>query len=231
MSIRVKLSAIKEILKRLDTCYVTVKVPRISLEILNTQYLEDIDETSLKRKNKMTIGEFLGYEDKLTQSARLGYTNQGYVYGFEYEESPSLDYLNGEPIKKSAMRLREAYIPISFLLHIYNNGYTIKVPKLETLILIIRKLEDVLEDSGPILERTNPDILDFIEDFYNAIIDGREEQITTLMESKEIKILKQNKSILGFMNDVTDNTLERKSIIKQKNGNLRTLNLDDLVVK
>lgn len=231
MATRIKLSALKSILAKLDNCYVTVRVPRVSMEILNKHYLEDIDETSIKKNNKMTISEFLGYEDKLSRSARLGYTNQGYVSGYEYEEEPSLDYRDGEAIKKSAMKLRDAYIPISFLIHIYNNGYTIKVPKIETLVLIIQKLEDVLENSAVLLERTNPEILEFIEDFYNAIIDGREEQINALLESKERKMLKDNKSILGFMNKISDTTLDTRSLIREKNGNLRALDLDDLIVK
>lgn len=231
MAVRVKLSAIKNILKKLDTCYVTVRVPRISLEIITKHYLDDIDENSIKKQTKLSIREFLGYEDPLAHTAKLKSTNQGFVRGYEYEEQPSLDYLDGKAIKKSAMRLREAYIPISFLLHIYNNGYTIKVPKLETLVLIIKKLEEVLEETSDILLRTNPDVLDFIEDFYNAIIDGRENKINALMDNERVLKLRENKSILGYMNKISDKTIDNKEIIKRKNGSIETLNLSDLIVK
>jgi len=231
MAVRIKRSLLRQALRELDNEYVLVKIPKLSLEILTDYYIEDIDTNSIKKQKKLTPQEFLGGEDtRLNGKARLRTTQQIYVTNYTYTEENSMIYHNGEPLKKSTLQLRDSYIPISYLIQIYNNGYTIKVPDTKTLLYIIRTLEKVLNNIEDSLTNSNSELLELLEDFYSAIIDGREERINYLLESEGLNNLKKSKSILSLGNKRLDRSLGNGQNVITRNGDNATIDLSDLIV-
>jgi len=180
MARRVSFAALKRVISKFDSTYITVKAPKIAL---------------------------------LT-GAQL-----------EQEGSP-YDYKNGEPIKNSLFKYMEVYIPLSMVIQIYNQGYTVKVPSKKGLKIVVEKVSKLLDELEANINPDNSEIFTLIEDFYNAIIEGREKEIEELFEINERKELQKSGSILSMSNNLLTKDLTTGETIRRSDGKI--INIGDL---
>jgi len=141
------------------------------------------------------------------------------------------DYKDGEPIKKSLFKYTQVYLPLSMVIQIYNQGYTVKVPTRKGLKVVVENVSKLLDELEPMITPENEQIFELIEDFYNAIIEGREKEIEELFEIENRKKLEESGSILALQNRLLTNDVTPPNgvTIHRSDGKIINIgSLDDL---
>lgn len=130
-------------------------------------------------------------------------------------------YVDGEPVKKSLYNLEEVWLPISKVIDIYHNGYSVYVSNSERLVAIAKAVSDTLDDLESLHNRTDEvdDVIEYIEEFYTEVLKRSRTKLNKLDNTlQENKVLGLNESLVGGYNE------------KAGNVNISRINIDDITV-
>jgi len=128
-----------------------------------------------------------------------------------------VDFVNGEPVKASMSKKETIRLPLSSIIDIYHNDYSISIIHKEDLVKITKILSDILDR----LENNNADkdeeVFSYINDFYESIVKQNREKIIRRMTDTKPKVL-------GLSDTISTNYAGNK-----RKGNF--IDLSDVVVK
>lgn len=147
------------------------------------------------------------------------------------QEGAPYDYKDGEPIKKSLFKFTEVYLPLSMVIQIYNQGYTVKVPSKKGLKIVVENVSKLLDELEANLTPENEELFELINDFYNGIIEGREKEIEELFELSRKRELEQSGSILALSGNLLSKDVSPTDSVTIKRSDGKIINigsLDDL---
>lgn len=212
----------RRLLKELDDYKITVIVPKIAV-----MYNEPIDINIKPNKNiksnKLDI--VLGSSDKIANMNRTTFNSNLYEEKLTVDTESEVEYINGEINKKAYYKKTETYLPLSEVIQIYNNGYSVRVPNKDTLVRLLNKLEYVYNNLETMRVPELEPIIELIENFYKSIIEEKGEELDNYLIKKR---LSKSNSVLSLMENRLDR--ENLTIIHDKKGNSKVIDLSDLVV-
>ena len=214
----------KRLLKELDEFKITVIVPKIATMGLTPRDINTIEPDQRLTKTQK-LYEALGQGDELRKLNRTKYSSFMYEEKLTVDDEIEAEYINGEINKKAYYKKVETYLPLSEIIQIFNNGYTVRTTNKETLIKLLEKLEYVYNNLETMRTPELEPVLELIENFYNSIIEGKGEELDNYLIKKR---LQKSNSVLSLMENRMDK--ENLTVIRDKEGNSRVIDLSDLVV-
>jgi len=120
--------------------------------------------------------------------------------------------------KRSKLRFRRVYIPITEIIDIYSNGFTIYLCNRNDILRLTNTINDLLDQLEHATDiSTAKPIIDTIEDFYKTFIGNKHKEI-----DKQLNKTPVVSNVLGF-----DSNLMSDEI---KNRKIQQINLDDILV-
>jgi len=145
---------------------------------------------------------------------RLALTNEASValYG------DPVDFVNGEPVQKSINNRITVRLPLSSVIDIYHNDFSIAVPKNQDLRHIVDKLDDVLDRLENSIGNKDKEVYEYVNDFFTNVLKQSRPML--------IELEKRNKpTMLGFTDDTI---LDRHS--NKDNYIASNIDLSDVIV-
>ena len=212
----------RKLLKELDEYKVTVIVPKIAIMYNEPTDINTYPNTQSKRNKLNTV---LGYEDKLDNMYKTKFSNNLYEEKLTVDSEVDVEYINGEINKKAYYKKTEAYLPLSEVIQIYNNGYTVRVPNKNSLIRLLDKLEYIYNNLEIMRVPELEPIIELIENFYKSIIEEKGEELDNYLIKRR---LSKSNSVLSLLEEKLNN--DNLTVMHDKEGNTRVIDLSDLVV-
>jgi len=127
-----------------------------------------------------------------------------------------VDFVNGEPVKASMSKKETIRLPLSSIVDIYHNDYSISILYKEDLVKITKILSDILDRLENNTTDTDDEVFDYINDFYESIVkQNRDKIMKRLVEDKP--------KVLGLSNTISTNYAGNK-----RKGNF--IDLSDVIV-
>ena len=108
-----------------------------------------------------------------------------------------VDFVNGQPVKASMSKRETVRLPLSSIIDIFHNDYSISIINKEDLIKITKTLSDLLDR----LEGTtnkDDEVFDYISEFYESIVKQNKSNIMKRLENDKSKVL-------GLSNTISTN--------------------------
>ena len=113
-----------------------------------------------------------------------------------------VDFVNGVPVKASMSKRETIRLPLSAIIDIYHNDYSIAIVNKEDLLRITKMLSDVLDRLEAAKSKENDDVFNYISGFYESIIKQNKDKI-----HKRLEVDKPN--VLGLSNTLTGNYADK----------------------
>jgi len=109
-----------------------------------------------------------------------------------------VDFINGEPVKASMNKPETVRLPLSKVIDIFHNDYSISIVNKKDLVMIIEKLGDILDRLEANNASDDKDVFDYISGFYESILKQNKTKIVRRMNEYKPKVL-------GFSDSITTN--------------------------
>jgi len=100
-----------------------------------------------------------------------------------------VDFINGEPVQQSAFNRVVVRLPLSKIIDIYHNNYSIAIQNRQDLTLILKKLSDILDRLENSIGNVDTETIEYISDFYESILKQNKQKIGKRLEESKPKVL------------------------------------------
>jgi len=115
-----------------------------------------------------------------------------------------VDFVNGEPVKQSVFTRVTVRLPLTKIIDIYHNDYSISIVNRSDLTRIIKTLSDILDRLENSIGNRDEEIFDYVSDFYESILKQNREKVTKRLEEDKPKVL-------GFGDMVSTNYADKNA--------------------
>jgi len=109
-----------------------------------------------------------------------------------------VDFINGEPVKSSMNKLEVIRLPLSKIIDIYHNDYSISITNKKDLTRIVEVLSDILDRLETNNTQEDQEVFEYISDFYESIVKQNKSKIIKRMINDKPKVL-------GFSDSISTN--------------------------
>jgi len=200
----------------------------------NSLYSKNILSSFSKHKFMVKVPQSALYTDT---ELELFNTKSFYINGVEVNNKElskfDIDTTNetlsytGDPVdidknnninKNSKLRLRRVYIPLTEIIDIFSNGFTIYLYNRDDVLRLTNTVNDLLDqlEHATDISSAKP-IIDIIEDFYKTFIGNKHKEIDKQLNKEPVA-----SGMLGFDSGLMSNEF--------KNRKTQQINLDDILV-
>jgi len=100
-----------------------------------------------------------------------------------------VDFVNGEPVKASMNKTETIRLPLSKIIDIFHNDYSISILKKEDLTKIINVISDILDRLEVNKTQEDNDVFEYINTFYESILKQNKTKIVNRLTNDKPKVL------------------------------------------
>jgi len=126
-----------------------------------------------------------------------------------------VDFINGQAVKASLNNPETVFLPLSKVIDIYHEDYSISITRKEDLLKITKSIESILDRLENQASEEAKEVYDYVNDFYESIVKQNKDKIIRRMEKDKPKVL-------GLSDTLTGNYAERSN-------KLAMIDLSDIV--
>ena len=128
-----------------------------------------------------------------------------------YDTAP-VSYINGEPVKTSVNNRTTVMLPLTAIIDIFHNGFSIYLVRKEDTLKLVQMLSELLDRLEVSPDKNQQDIFNYINDFYVKVLDGKDRTIDGLMNREDAAL----KQVVGFTEDLISTKVTKADFISLK---------------
>lgn len=128
-----------------------------------------------------------------------------------YDTAP-VSYINGEPVKTSVNNRTTVMLPLTAIIDIYHNGFSIYLVRREDTLKLAEMLSELLDRLEVSPDKNKQDIFNYINDFYINVLKGKNKTLDKLINKEDSSL----QEVVGFTEDLLSTKVTKADFINLK---------------